>query len=48
MPINAPLTKVSQCKNFGAKIYSVGEDIIEAREFALGIAEKENLVYING
>ena len=48
MPINAPLTKVSQCRSFGAKIYSVGADIIEARDFALGIAEKEKLMYING
>ena len=48
MPINAPLTNVSQCRSFGAKIYSVGADIIEARDFALGIAEKEKLMYING
>jgi len=48
MPVNAPLTKVTQCRKYGAKIHSVGADIIEARDYALTIAAKEKLAYING
>ena len=48
MPVNAPISKVSQCRRYGAIIHSVGLDIIEARDYALEIAKKERLAYING
>ncbi|XP_057311206.1 L-threonine ammonia-lyase-like isoform X1 [Hydractinia symbiolongicarpus] len=48
MPINAPITKVSQCRKYGAVIHMIGDDIIEARDYGLNIAAKEGLAYING
>ena len=48
MPINAPITKVSQCRKYGATVHLVGADLIEAKEFGSTIAAKERLVYING
>jgi len=48
MPMNAPITKVSRCQKYGAKIHMIGSDIIEARDYGLKLASEENLVYING
>jgi threonine dehydratase len=46
MPKNAPITKVSKCKRYGATIIQHGEHIGEAREYAY--EEHANLKYING
>ena len=46
MPNNAPITKVSRCRTFGANIILHGEHIGEAREYAY--AEHPELKYING
>eukprot|EP00760_Papus_ankaliazontas_P031668 PhM_4_TR5392/c0_g1_i4/m.84201/K01754/E4.3.1.19, ilvA, tdcB; threonine dehydratase len=48
MPRVAPLTKVSQCRNYGADVHIVGAHIGEAREYALTLQEKNNMTYING
>ncbi|XP_065658687.1 L-threonine ammonia-lyase-like [Hydra vulgaris] len=48
MPTNAPITKVSRCKKYGATVYTEGTDVIEAKEFALKIAQEKGFVYING
>lgn len=48
MPINAPITKVSKCRMYGAKIHSIGKDIIEARDYGLKLADEQDLAYING
>lgn len=46
MPKNAPLTKISRCRTFGAEVILHGEHIGEAREYAY--AEHPTLKYING
>jgi len=48
MPVNAPITKVSRCRMYGAKIHMIGKSIIEARDYGLKLAAKEKLLYING
>lgn len=48
MPINAPITKVTRCRNFGARVFLNGADIIEAKDYAIKIATKEQLAYVNG
>ncbi|XP_065658609.1 L-threonine ammonia-lyase isoform X3 [Hydra vulgaris] len=48
MPTNAPITKISRCKKYGATVHTVGSDIIEAKEFALKIVQEKGCVYING
>lgn len=48
MPTVAPLTKVSRCHSFGAKVLQAGEHIGEARTFANTLVESEGLTYING
>ena len=48
MPVNAPITKVSHCRNYGATVHLVGNDLLEATEFGLKVASQEGLEYING
>jgi len=48
MPVNAPITKVSRCEKLKARVYKYGADIIQAKDYALEIAAKEGLAYING
>lgn len=48
MPTVAPLTKVSRCDSFGAKVRQMGEHIGEARTFADTLVQSEGLTYING
>ena len=48
MPVNAPITKVSRCRKYGAKIHLIGADIMEARQYGLKLASEEKLQYING
>lgn len=46
MPNNAPITKVSKCRRYGATIIQHGEHIGEARDYAYD--KHPNLKYING
>ena len=46
MPNNAPITKVSRCRTFGANIILHGEHIGQARDYAY--AEHPDLKYVNG
>jgi threonine dehydratase len=48
MPRFAPLTKVTNCRRFGAKIILHGSDLAEAHARADEIAAAEKLTYING
>jgi threonine dehydratase len=48
MPRFAPLTKVVNCRRFGAKVLLEGANIAEARTVADEIAAKDGLTYING
>jgi len=48
MPLLAPLTKVQNCRDLGARVLVSGEHIGEAREAAFALAESEGLTYING
>jgi len=46
MPKNAPLTKISRCRQFGANVILHGDHIIEARDYAFNL--HPDLKYING
>lgn len=48
MPRFAPLTKVVNCRRFGARVLLDGANIAEARAAADGIAAEQGLTYING
>jgi threonine dehydratase len=48
MPRFAPLTKVANCRRFGARVLVEGNDIAEARARADEVASAEGLTYING
>lgn len=48
MPQRAPLVKVNKCEMYGAKLLLHGNNIIEAKRHALGIAKEKKMAYING
>jgi threonine dehydratase len=48
MPRFAPLTKVTNCRRFGARVMQQGSTFQEARSIADKIAAEEGLSYING
>ena len=48
MPRFAPLMKVRNCEQMGARVLLEGNDIGEARERAMEFVRKEGLTYING
>ncbi|HEV8540994.1 MAG TPA: threonine ammonia-lyase [Verrucomicrobiae bacterium] len=48
MPRFAPLTKISNCQRFGAKVVLEGSSLSEGRVHADQLAAKEGLTYING
>jgi threonine dehydratase len=48
MPRFAPLTKVANCRKFGATVLLAGTNIAEARARADTIAAERGLTYING
>ena len=48
MPSLAPLTKVQNCRELGARVIVEGAHIGESREAAFALAEREGLTYING
>ncbi|MDR3456546.1 MAG: threonine ammonia-lyase [Verrucomicrobiae bacterium] len=48
MPRFAPLSKVTNCRRFGARVILIGNDLAEARAEADIISAKRKLTYING
>ena len=48
MPKWTPLVKVSNCKNFGAKIIFAGESYNDAKSAACAFADEQKLTYIPG
>jgi threonine dehydratase len=48
MPVFAPLTKISNCRQFGANVLLCGDDIAQARGHADELATQRGLTYING
>ena len=48
MPHLAPLTKINNCKGFGANVQLYGNHLQEARERADELSMSEGLTYING
>ncbi len=48
MPVNAPLTKVANCRKLGAKVELHGQNIEEARGRAMQLQKEHELTYING
>mmetsp|Transcript_29004 Transcript_29004/g.46569 ORF Transcript_29004/g.46569 Transcript_29004/m.46569 type:complete len:463 (+) Transcript_29004:63-1451(+) len=48
MPTVAPMTKVMNCREYGAKVVIAGKHIVEAKGHAEQLVDKEGLTYING
>ena len=48
MPTRAPLTKVTNCRRFGAEVILHGTNIEQAKQRADEIAQERKLTYING
>jgi threonine dehydratase len=48
MPVVAPIMKIQNCKKYGAKVIIHGQNIAECRDYAMKIAKKEGLLYVNG
>ncbi|KAK2167691.1 hypothetical protein LSH36_25g05016 [Paralvinella palmiformis] len=48
MPKIAPMMKVQNCKNYGAKVIIFGEDIGEAKSYCMKLCKEEGYVYVNG
>ncbi|HYG22523.1 MAG TPA: threonine ammonia-lyase [Verrucomicrobiae bacterium] len=48
MPRFAPLTKVVNCRRFGARVLLHGANLGEARQHADEVQQREELTYING
>lgn len=48
MPVWAPLTKVTNCLSFGARIIQYGESFDDAKGRAMQICDEEHLTYVHG
>ncbi len=48
MPMWAPLTKVSNCRTFGANVMQQGESFDDARAHAMSLCEQQQLTYVHG
>jgi threonine dehydratase len=48
MPVVAPLTKVSNCRNMGARVIVDGGHLLESRTIADTLIEQEGMTYVNG
>ncbi|XP_050674988.1 L-threonine ammonia-lyase-like [Leptidea sinapis] len=48
MPVHAPITKISKCQQFGANLLMHGNNIGEAKRYAMGIGKEKKLRYVNG
>ena len=47
MPVTTPTVKVERTRGFGAEVVLFGETFDEAREHALGLAEREGLSFVH-
>jgi threonine dehydratase len=48
MPVVAPLTKVTNCRNMGARVIVDGGHLLESRKIADQLLGDEGLTYVNG
>ncbi|CAL1543539.1 unnamed protein product [Lymnaea stagnalis] len=48
MPIVAPMMKVEACKQYGASVVIFGNDFGETKQYAMLLAKKKGLLYVNG
>ncbi|KAK7198455.1 Pyridoxal-phosphate dependent enzyme [Novymonas esmeraldas] len=48
MPVNAPIVKRENCKNFGANVILHGKDFSAAKEEATRLGKEKGLTYVNG
>lgn len=48
MPTTAPLTKVQNCREFGAEVIVSGTNFTETMALALRLAEERGLTYVHG
>lgn len=48
MPVRAPITKLTKCQSFGAKTLLHGENMAEAKHYAMSLSKEKKLYYING
>lgn len=49
MPVHAPLTKITNCRELGARVVVYGSHIGESKEYAMNeFVAKEGLKYVNG
>lgn len=48
MPEIAPLTKVNNCRSYGAEVIQAGGHLLEARDAAAEIGIDRGMVYVNG
>ncbi|KAG5510842.1 hypothetical protein JKF63_07914 [Porcisia hertigi] len=48
MPLNAPIVKRENCKNFGANVILHGKDFGAAKEKAVHLAQEKGYTYVNG
>lgn len=48
MPIVAPITKVENCRKFGANVIVEGEHLLESRTVAAKLEQEDQMLYING
>lgn len=48
MPVYAPLTKVTNCRSFGATVVLEGESYDHARQHAISLAQERGLTYVPG
>jgi threonine dehydratase len=47
MPVTTPMVKVERTRGFGAEVLLHGETFDEAREHALGLAERDGLTFVH-
>ncbi|XP_032521299.1 L-threonine ammonia-lyase-like [Danaus plexippus] len=48
MPVRAPITKLTKCQNFGAKTIQHGDNMAEAKHYAMALSKEKKLYYVNG
>uniref|UniRef100_A0AC34RBN4 Tryptophan synthase beta chain-like PALP domain-containing protein n=1 Tax=Panagrolaimus sp. JU765 TaxID=591449 RepID=A0AC34RBN4_9BILA len=48
MPVFAPLMKVSSCRNYGAHVIQMGQNIQQCKEYGFKYSREHGMTYING
>lgn len=48
MPRAAPIMKIQKCRNYGATVLIEGDDMAQAKAFAMKYAKDHGMIYING